>query len=180
MELNKIIPDSFKSFNSPWVIKGKFLMFHRYENIPICFIEDNIIYIFLDNRIQKAVIKLTNEFVKLGYEFYFTTPLISNPAFKIDDLNNIVINHYLFSYFQKGFFKGFKKINFDLIGNMVDWCRKENCIDLIKKNYKMLDSIINKSHVNWYSQKKEYDYSEEIREDYKTLYREIQINIIGI
>jgi hypothetical protein len=155
-------------------------MFKKYENIPICFIEDNIIYILLDNKIQKAVIKLTKEFVKLGYEFYFTTPLLSNPAFKIENLNNIVINHYLFSYFQVGFFKGFKKINFDLIENMVNWCRKENCIDLIKENYKSLGGLVNKSQIDWYSQKKEYDYCEEIREEYKTLYREIQINIIGI
>ena len=46
MDLNSLIPDN----SDKWSVK-RFLMFKKYENIPVCFIEDDIVYVFLDNKI---------------------------------------------------------------------------------------------------------------------------------
>jgi hypothetical protein len=179
MDLNSLIPDI--SSDSSWSIKGRFLMFRKYENIPTCYIDDNVVYVFLDNRIKNPIIKLVKHLMRINCEFYFTSPIFSHPSYKGLELDrDKIINHYLFSYVQYGFFKGFNKIEFDLIKNLVDWCIKEDCVDLIRPIYDELDHKINSFYYDWYTNQRVYEYSEEIRNDYKTLYREIQINIIGI
>ena len=58
MDLNNLIPDKFRSLTSPtWIVKGQFVMFKKYEHIPVCFVEDDIVYIFLENRVPNAIIK---------------------------------------------------------------------------------------------------------------------------
>ena len=96
MELNDLIPDNNKS----WIIKGKYLMFKKYENIPVCFIKDDIVYVFLDAKVHNAILKLTTHLICIGHEFYFTTPLLSNPK-KIENLNKAVIENYFNNYSNK-------------------------------------------------------------------------------
>lgn len=177
MELNSLIPDNHVS----WLVKGRFLMFRKYENIPTCYIDNGLVYVFLDNRIINPIIKLVKHLMKINCEFYFTSPIFSHPSYRDQELDKEkIINHYLFSYIQDGFFKGFKKIDFNLIENLVHWCAKQDCIDLIKPVYKELENKVDSFYYDWYSNKRVYEYDEDIRNDYKTLYREIQINIIGI
>ena len=102
MGLNNLILDS------NWLVKGNFLMYKKYVNIPMCFIEDDIYYVFLDVKLTKQVLKLTKALMKSGVEFYFTTPEYSNPKVEIDD--NLVISHYLFRY-QDSIFYGFDKLD---------------------------------------------------------------------
>ena len=46
MDLNKLIPDKFRALVNPtWVVKGKFVMFKKYEHIPVCFVKDEVIYV---------------------------------------------------------------------------------------------------------------------------------------
>ena len=106
MELSDLIPDN----SSNWSVKNDFLMFKKIQNIPTCFISnDNIVYVFLDVRIYKQVLKLTSLLVDKGIEFYFTIPEISNPK-GVEDLNDTTVLHYLHSYSKKEFFNGFRKI----------------------------------------------------------------------
>jgi hypothetical protein len=172
MDLNSLIPDN----SDKWSVK-RFLMFKKYENIPVCFIDGDIVYVFLDNKIPKQIIKITQHLLNLGVEFYFTTPEFSNPS-GVDDIENKVISHYLMSYIQKEFFFGFREIEFDLIHNMVKWTEKENCFDLVKPNYEYITKKVNNKYFDYYANKEYEDYVKEIREDYKTLYRDIQISKI--
>lgn len=176
MDLNSLIPDKFKS-NTNWIIKGDFIMFKKYEHIPICFIEDDIVYIFLDSKIPKQVLELTKYVSEKNIEFYFTSPALSNPK-GVDDYENLIIRHYLLSFSNKVFFHGFKKIEFDLIRNMVRWCDKEDCYELIKDNYDDVLKDVFRKNYDYYANKEYYDYEDEIREEFQTLYREIQINKI--
>ena len=127
--------------------------------------------------IFKQIIKITQHLLNLGVEFYFTTPEFSNPS-GVDDIENKVISHYLMSYIQKEFFFGFREIEFDLIHNMVKWTEKENCFDLVKPNYEYITKKVNNKYFDYYANKEYEDYTKEIREDYKTLYRDIQISKI--
>lgn len=178
MELNNIqyfMSNNFVgNINSPWTIKGKFLMFKKYEHIPVCYIEDDIVYVFLDAKISKHIIKLTNQLIKKKIEFYFTSPDMSNPK-GIDwlDYHDDVIRHYLTSYSNKDFYYGFKKIGFDLIDNMVKWTERENCFDSIKPNLEVIKKIVAKKEYNYYSNESYYGYDEIIREDFNSLYRHI-------
>lgn len=169
MELNDI-----NKLIAGFVIKGKFLMFKKYEHIPVCYIEDDIVYIFLDAKISKHIIKLAAQLVKKKIEFYFTSPGMSNPkGIDLIDYHSDIIRHYLTSYSNKDFYYGFKKIGFDLIDNMVKWTEKENCFDSIKSNLDVVKEIVIKREYNYYSNKSYYDYDEIIREDFSSLYRHI-------
>ena len=178
MELNNLIPDRFRPlYNPTWIVKGNFLYFKKLELIPICFIKDDVVYIFLDARISKQVIKLTEHLIYLKADFYFLTPEASNPSGVID-FEEKVIKSYLMSYAKKEFFNGFKSIEFDLISNMVKWTEKENCFSLIKEIYQDVLKEINHQTWDYYSNKKHYDYCQDIREEFQSLYRAIQISKI--
>ena len=178
MELNDLIPLRFRpTHDCKWVVKNRFLMYHHYEHIPVAFIEDNIVYVFLDNKIPRQILKLTKWLMEMDVEFYFTTPELSNPK-GIENIDESVISHYLFCYSQETFFHGFRKIDFDLIKNMVDWCIKEKCIDTIKESYDKILKVVERGDYDYWSNKNTYEYKLEIREDFRTLYRDIQINMI--
>ena len=113
----------------------------------------------------------------LGHEFYFTTPLLSIPK-RIETLNKVVIENYFNNYSNKYFFRGFNDIGFDLIYNMVKWTEKEDCFDLVKEIYDKIEKRVNYEHNDWYSNRKYYEYDEDIRESFRGLYRDIQISKI--
>jgi hypothetical protein len=178
MDLDKLIPFKKKPTNCDWLVKGKYLMYRKIENIPVAFIKDDIVYIFLDNRIPKQILKLTKWILNNhDIEFYFTTPELSNPS-GIENYHETVIKHYLFSYSQPHFFKSFYEIEFDIIKNMVDWCNKEGCSDIIKYCYDKINKSIQKNSYDYWTNSYIYHHKEEVREEFKTLYRDIQINQI--
>lgn len=174
MELSDLIPDN----SNNWSVKNDFLMFKKIQNIPACFISnDDIVYIFLDVRIYKQVLKLTSLLVDKGVEFYFTIPELSNPK-GAENVNDTTVLHYLHSYSKKEFFEGFRKIDFDLIYNLIKWTEKENCFDLVKENYEYMLKKVNHQDYNYYSNKYSFTHSEDIREEFRSLYRDIQISKI--
>lgn len=173
MELSDFIPDG----SDAWKVGKNQLTYKKYVNIPICYIEDDIIYVYLDKRIVKPVLKITKRLVELNVEFYFTTPELSNPK-GLEDHQNAIIHHYFRSYIQKEFFKGFEDMQFDLIHNLTKWCNKEECFPLIKENYTSVKKIVNRQDYDYYSNIKKYEYPPEIRDDFDRVYREIQINQI--
>lgn len=172
MELNDLIPLDYIPIDCKWLVRKGYLMYHKYELIPLAFIQDNIVYIVLENKLRKEVIKLVKHIVKLGYEFYFTTPVGYSYS------PSKVIEHYLWSYVQKEFYKKFNDIGFDLIKNMVDWSVKFGHYELIKESYYKILKKVNYKSYDWYSSKPLYEYDDKIREMYNSLYREIQINQI--
>lgn len=173
MDLNDLIPNS----NNSWIVKGRYLMFRKIEHIPVCYIEDDIVYVFLDARIFKSIISITKHLMSLGVNFYFTTPEASDPK-GVLDYNKKVVYHYLISYAKDNFFYGFKKIEFDLIDNLVKWTDKENCFDLVKDSYNKVVKKVNNQSWDYYSNKKHFDYCLEIRVEFQSLYRHIQISKI--
>jgi hypothetical protein len=178
MELSDLLPDN----NINWKINGKFLLFKKYEYIPVCFIgDDNTVYIFLDAKIYKEVVKLTRSLIRKNIEFYFTTPEMSDPR-GVEDYKNKVILHYLRSYSKIEFFEAFQKIGFDLIYNMVKWTEKEGCYELVKSNYEGFLKVVNRKEYNWFNGKgmnvAGFEYPEKIRDAFHGLYRDIQISKI--
>jgi hypothetical protein len=173
MNLDSLIIDN----SGNWFVKSNFLMYKRYVNIPLCFIEDDVYYIILDVRLTNQVLKLTKALMKLNVEFYFTTPDYSNPKKEID--NNLVISHYLYAYSIPKFFYGFNKIGFDLIRNLTHWMENEKCFNLFKENYdNILKTVINKQWYDYFSNKYIFNCELDIRDNFSKLYRDIQINRI--
>lgn len=172
MDLNKIIPQS-----DDWSFTKSIIYFKKIQKIPVCIFLNGLPHIILENKVPKRVLELTKNFMKSGEEFYFTTPLATNPS-GVFDFKNEVIRSYFNSYANTKFFHGFKKINFDIIKNLIDWSEKNDAWYLVKPIYDKLNKQIQKQHHDYYSNKYYYDYEYDIREEFRTLWREIQINKI--
>jgi hypothetical protein len=175
MELSTIIPNT-SDIN--WIVKGDFLMYRKYSNIPIAYTEGDTVFIFLDLKVIKVVSRLIKHLVKNNIEFYFDSPEFSNPAADVNEYNTKVVTHYLFSHANKNVFAEFKRINFDLIKNMVSFCDNNNCHDILKPCYERVKKDVLRNELNYYSGKTEHDYPKEIREEFENLYRDIQISRI--
>lgn len=172
MELDSLIP-----YNSDhWSINSTQLLFKRCGiNIPICTIDDNIVYIFIDNKaLDKVILKIVKHLLKIKVEFYFYPPTYSHPATVLN--SNNVIFHYFITYANPKYYDGFQKIGFDFIENMTKWCHKENCFNLIKPNYLLVQKKVQDSWFDHYSRKKVFEYPEHIRDDFNSLYRHILVS----
>jgi len=172
MDLNKIIPS-----NEDWSFSKGIIYFKKIQKIPICILIDDVPHIILENKLPKKVIELTKILMRSCEEFYFTTPLSTNPS-GFFDFKNEIIRSYFYSWANPKFLNGFKKINFDLIKNLIDWSEKNDAWYLVKPKYEEINKKIQKSYYDYYQQKDCYDYDFEIREEFRTLWREIQINKI--
>lgn len=172
MELSNLIPNK----SDDWNIKKGILFYKKLQNIPMAKIDDEVVYVFLECSIPRIVIDLVRHLMKIGVEFYFLPPSWSHPATVID--NSVVIKHYFNSYSKDKFFIGFNRIGFDMMDNLVNWCKKEDCIPLIKENYNEINKKVQKTYYDWYVNKEVSSYSDDIREEFRTLYRDIQISMI--
>lgn len=175
MELSTIIPTNT---DPNWIIKGEFLMYKKYTNVPIAYIEDDVVFIFLDLKVTKALSKLITHLTNNKIKFFFDSPEFSNPSANLRDYNTKVVSHYLFSYSKENVFYLFKKIDFDLIKNMVDFCDRNDCHDILKECYEKVKKTVARSNYDYYTGKHVFEYSQEIREEFENLYRDIQISRI--
>jgi hypothetical protein len=172
MDLSRFIPNG-----ENWSLSKGVIYFKKIQRIPLCMIIDDVPHIILENKIPKKVIELTKMFMKIGEEFYFTTPLAINPS-GVEKFKDEVIRSYFISYSNIKFFHGFKKISFDLIKNLIDWSEKNDAWYLVKPVYEDINKTIQKKYHDYWQKKDYYDFDYEIREEFRTLWREIQINKI--
>lgn len=174
MDLSKIIPN-----NDQWKISKNRVFKKNIAWIPIFdIIDENLIHFFLDIRMSKDILKLVKILKKTDIEFYFISPLFSDPGF-YGEFNNININNYLRSYSKSQFYDGFEKIEFDFIGNLIEYCKKENCIELVKDIYLIINKDVQMKVYNYYTNEKLFKHKrEDIRETFNQLYRDIQLQQI--
>lgn len=176
MNLSELVPN-----NSPnWSFDNKFIYWKKYQRVPLCFVEsDNSVILILDNRLPKPLLKLVDFLTKQNIKFYFLPPEMTNPSGVFEDeFEELVIKHYLQSYATKEFFFGFEKINFDLIKNLTDWINYRGCFDKLKPIFDEVQKQVLTKHFDWYSKKDYYDFNELIRNEFQSLYRQIQISQI--
>lgn len=174
MDLDNIIPNS-----GEWKVSKNRIFKRNIAWIPVFdIVDDNFIYIFLDLRISKDILKLVKNLQKKDIEFYFISPLFSDPGFK-GDFNEENINNYLRGYSKSQFYDGFEKIEFDFIGNLIEYCKKENCIELVKDIYLIINKDVQNKFWDHYDNKQYFKTKrEDIRETFNQLYRDIQLQQI--
>jgi len=177
MDLDKILPKNKEikiSKNRVFIKNIAWLPF-------IEIISDNFLHIYLDLRLVNDVIKVTKNLQKTDYEFYFIPSKMSDPGLRLSDDEYLseIIKNYLRSYSCINFYNGFSKIGFDIIENMVEFCESQNCYHLIKDIYDEVNRDVQKNFYDYYTNSYKFEVeSEDIREEYKTLYRQIQLNRI--
>jgi hypothetical protein len=174
MDLDSIIPN-----NSEWKVSKNRVFKKNIAWIPILDIIDyNLIYIFLDIRMSKDILKVVKNLQKTDIEFYFISPLFADPGFN-GDFNEVNIKNYLKDYSKSQFYDGFEKIEFDFIENLIEYCKKENCIELVKDIYLEVNKEVQNKFWDHYANKQYFKTKrEDIRETFNQLYRDIQLQQI--
>ena len=173
--LNNIIPKS-----GEWKSSKDRVFKFNIAWIPIFdVVGENQIHIFLDLRNSKDIIKIVKNLQKTDIEFYFISPLFADPGQDNRDFNFINIKNYLKNYSKSQFYDGFSKIDFDFIGNLIDYCKKEKCIELVKDIYLEVNKIVQSKNWDYYTNRQFYNNKrDDIRETFNSLYRDIQLQQI--
>lgn len=155
------------------------IYFKKVYHIPVCTKIDNIIYVFLDVRVYKEVLSLVKHLKKLKLEFYFLPTEMANPK-GIDESKfyDKIVYNYFYMYIKKEFYYGFKKINFDYYNNLCKYVVKENLQHLLKENYDMILKEVGRNWYDYYRKERYYEYNEDIRNEYKHIWRDIRINLV--
>jgi hypothetical protein len=181
MELSDLMPNKIG-----YSIRGSIIHYKKLVNIPICYIDtyDNA-YVFLDMRIKKEVIRFVQNLIRKGVKFYFAYPDTANPS-GVLNYKEKVIYHYMIIFLgvleheknDRSLYKGLENIGVDYFKNLVEWCLMEDCLPLLKKIYDELKPKVDKSYYDPYTKGKIHNYPEEVRDEYHSLWREIQLNLI--
>jgi hypothetical protein len=174
MELDRIIP------SGEWKVSNNRAFVKNIAWLPVFdIVSNNRINIFLDIRNAKNILKVTKNLKKTDIEFYFISPLFADPGQDISEYNLINVKNYLRNFSKSQFFDGFSKIEFNFIGNLIDYCKKENCIELVKEVYDLTNKDVQRKYWDYYSGKEHFNNKrEDIREYFNILYREIQLQQI--
>ena len=179
MNINTIIPNTsnwkVKPVKGYGGLKAQRVFKHSLAWFPIMDVYDDYTLIFLDIRWSKDIIDIVS---KIETDFYFISPLYSDPGHykEEDDLyhqNNI--KNYLVNYSKSKFFHGFQKVEFDLINNLVKYCKKWDCLLLLKDIYDEVNRMVQLSSYDYYQNKNFYEHPTEIREEFGGLYRQIKL-----
>jgi hypothetical protein len=175
MDLNSIIPKS-----GEWKIsKNRAFIWNVAWLAVFDIISDSEINIFLDLRNSRSILKLVKNLQKTDYIFYFISPVFADPGQDKREYNDINIKNYLRNYSKIQFYDGFQKIEYDFIGNLIDYCKKEKCIELIKDIYENVNKEVQQKSWDYYTNKQYYDIKrDDIRETFNSLYRDIQLQQI--
>jgi hypothetical protein len=143
--------------------------------IPIMNLNKEYVEIYFDVRLRRDILKLIP---KIEEEFYLISPILSDPNKKtLSDgtVHQLNIKNYLSNYANPKFYQGFQKINFDLISNLVRYCKKFDCMVLVKDAYDEVNKEVQFKGCDWFINKEVHDFPSEMREEFSSLYRQIKL-----
>lgn len=177
MKIEDLIPDNVTDYE----VRSSGMLYYRYNGIwlPIAYFNlDEIAYIFLDVKISRQVIKVIKKAQKIGVKFFMAYPDDADPS-GVTDWKEKTIKHYLTTHINPVWRKAVAKIEFDLLKNMCDWLVENDCVDIAKNVYDNMTKGVFYHYVDYYSGSREvWTYPEDVRAEWLTLWREIQINTI--
>ena len=175
LDLNIYLPNS----DSNWKINHNMIYYHRYVDIPVLSIKDGVIWVSLDRRITKSIIKLIKHLSNLNVKFFLSIrTIIHNKNLHKEDLQSI-IEAYLLALTDEVFFDSIFDSGFDYMQNLTDFMTQYDCHDLFKEPYENVKKAYLREITDWYAGttyfkiKKEY-----IRDFIRTLEREIKLNML--
>jgi hypothetical protein len=172
MKIEELVPNTMDN----WVIKNNNIYYKKGEHHLALIFNDNIINIVIDIKIHKQTVKLIKYLIDKNLKFYLIN--LNHQVLYDEDYHIHGIKSYLYVFINKEYYYGFKKINFNIIPNLIDWAKDNNCIDKIKECYDSMLKTVNYNYYDYFSNKNIYSYEEEIRDAYSNIYREINIELI--
>lgn len=177
MELSNLIPTKYKK-DHRWVVGDKYLMFKKFENIPLISIResDEKVMLYLDHRLRKECVRIIEHLMVNNIDFVIIPPYFTNP--KIEQKYSDVIEHYLYTHSEEYFFYKFREIGYDLVDDLVKFCQETDTMNELKEMCENFKTKVNSEDWSWYSNQSSFIYKEDIRNEFNSLYRTIRIKTI--
>jgi len=161
--------------NGKWKIE-KDIVYVRYMAwIPIINMKDDHLEVYFDTKLHRYILQILS---KLKDEFYLVSPILSDPKNKYllpEERHKVNILNMISNYSNPIFFDGFKRIDFDLITHLVLYCKKYDSMLLIKEAFDNVNKDVQRKDWDYYTNKQSFTYTEEIREEFNGLYRQIKL-----
>ena len=175
LDLNTYLP----SLDGNWKIKHNMVYYHKYVDIPVLSIKDNTIWVSLDRRIRKPIIKMVKHLMKLNVNFYFSTRIIIHQKeINKEDLQGI-IETYLLALTDEVFFDEIFDTGFDYVENLTHFMTDYDCHSMFKEKFESIKKSYLVEYQDWYANKSYYKVKKEyIRDFIRTLEREIKLNML--
>ena len=176
MDINFLIPD--KSQN--WVIRHGILYYKKYALIPLANYINGDLYINLDKRCVKSVIKLIRHCQKMNIYFLFTDYMtISEKFIPNEHIDGIFFNNLIFMI-EPNVFKLIKENELNYVQLICDFIKLYDCQNRFIKVYDELKrDHFSASWFDWYDKKVHHRVKDrEVRDFYDTLFREVKISLL--
>jgi hypothetical protein len=161
-----------------WIWRGDILYYKNIKLFPLLEIEDDIIFLYIDLRLENQFSKLLKILINSDFEFYLVTNELNNPKIKSRDWVNLSVELYFLSLIDHKFYQSYKNLNFDLIKNLIGFVSKYGCIELIWEEYNKALPLIDKKVYHNITGENLYMIPEEIRDNFKSLKRDIQLQLL--
>jgi hypothetical protein len=75
-------------------------------------------------------------------------------------------------------FISYKELDWDPIKNLIEFVRKYGNTQILLEEYNKAKKLVNTQSTDWTTGEYKYNYDEEIRDFYNSLYRDIQLQMI--
>ena len=175
MDIDKFLPNQ----SSNWCVKHDTIYYLKGGYIPVLKKIDGILFISLDQRITKQIIKMIEKLTNLNESFLLCDRLtIDEKHIYKQDLSRIIDN-YLYSLSDETFFRFIKNSDFDYLGNLAKFLDTFRVHKLFKYRYEYLKkNHYHKKWIDWYTRRNYWTVKNgEIRDYYSVLERQVKLNI---
>lgn len=174
MDLCEIIPTDDK-----WIVSKDIVYVKYIAKIPILVKKEDDIFVYLDMKIYKFVLKLVKILNENNIEFLFRSNMVwFEHKFNDEDIHHLNIKQQLVNICNPKFFDGFNKIGFDFTKSLTNYITKYQCHDEFKRVYEYQRDIVTKKTYDYLTGRAQYSFREDIRDFISTLEREIKINML--
>lgn len=175
MNLNDLIPNNDQN----WSIKNNMIYYHNYCDIPVLQKRGGEIWIILDRRVTRNILKLTKHLIKLDIRFFYSSKVLNhNQDLTTPESKAEIIRNYLHALTNVQFFDNISKTGIDYIGNLTEYINKNGCWDIFKEEFEIIKKDANRKHWDYLSGKQIYEIKrEDIRDFIANIEREIKLNM---
>lgn len=148
---------------------------HNLAWFPIADFYNDYTVVYLDFRHTKDILKLIP---KIEGDFFCASPIYADPNRYKDEIESYHysnIRNYLVNYSKKKYYDGFKEIDFDVITNLVRYCKRWDCLLQLKGVYDEVNKTVQSKTYDYYNNTSDYSFPDYVREEFNGLYRQIKL-----
>jgi hypothetical protein len=176
MDIEVLIPNK----DNNWICRNNVLYYKKFALIPLASKIDGELYINLDSRCIKPLLKLLNHCINKEINFLFCDKFtITEKHIWNEHIDGIIANNLCIIEEPK-IFKLIKSNNLDYLNIFCKFLRLYECHNRFIKVYSELKrDHFSASWFDWYDHKMHYRVNDvEVREYYESLFREMKILLL--